>query len=138
MIVHSGVGTDAAVFQEYVVPAAGSYIAITSSSVLLLYYCRTKFWWDPQEAGFSQEEKDLARPSEGDTCAESKPQEGSWRRDARFWYNLHDNVAKAAIWIVYSLVYMALIFCLIVSCVWVVLGMFLEPTKVAPYGELLQ
>ena len=136
MQVHSGLGSDAERFQEFIVPAAGSYIAISSSLVLLLYYCRTKIWWDPEEAGFSQVERDLARRSEDDACVELKAQDDSLRRDARFWYNVHDNVAKVAIWIVYNLEYMTLIFVVIVSCVWVILGMFLEPTKVAPYGEL--
>ena len=129
-----GVGTDAAAFQEYTVPATGFYIALTSFAVLVLYYNRTKSWWDPEEAGFTEEERDMAKPSCDEPCV--RPGETANKgRDTRFWYDLHDKVTKTSIVLVYSLEYAAFIFLLSVSCVWVILGMFLEPTKVAPYAS---
>ena len=128
-----GVGTDAAAIQEYSVPAAGIYMGFASFGVLVLYYNRTKSWWDPEEAGFTDEERDMARPSGDEPCV--RPGETTRPgKDTRFWFKLHDKVTKTSIVLVYSFEYMALIFLMIVSCVWVILGMFLEPTKVAPYA----
>ena len=128
-----GVGTDAAAFQEFTVPAAGMYIALTSFAVLVLYYYRTKSWWDPEEAGFTEEERDMAKSSGDEPC--ERPRETVKQgKDTRFWYDLHDKVTKTSLVLVYSFEYVALIFLMSVSCVWVILGMFLEPTKVAPYA----
>jgi len=118
----AGRGSDLANFIEIFLPAIASYCAISSSLVVAMHLLRCEFWWRPSEVPV---EYLRGVSNQGRT---------RWWTDARFWYRLHNRVTKESLWAVWGLPYFSLIGFFAISSVWILLGMFLEPEKVAPYG----
>jgi hypothetical protein len=68
-----------------------------------------------------------------DSSSDSKKSFVNQFGDTRKWYKRHVFMAKFSNYFVWGFMYMALFWMLVVSAVWVMFGMLLEPTKVAPY-----